>query len=196
MELMDFEKEMKRVLDTFGERFFPEERVKMIWSFSKDMESKNFKNVIDTIIAEWPINRPPVPADFMKQVEEEKKRFWNVPISEWKNDFVERPQDSIFSKEDIAEFFNVIRAIISGKVSKADQKKYVEMTMTSIFNSPNRPKCLDCDDEGVLFDEDKFIFKCRCPKGLLRKENFPLWNREPIKTLEEWIHRHRRIYSN
>lgn len=71
MHIDFFENQITRLKDSFGEKFFSEERKKMIWNWTKDLYQNELDKIVSYFISESKL--PPLPVNFKEAASKEKK---------------------------------------------------------------------------------------------------------------------------
>jgi hypothetical protein len=164
-------------VEAFGDKAFTAPRIDMIWNRIKDLDDKFINSVTDTFLASNKF--APLPAEFFELARIERAspyRDFDLPKTAKE---VHPIENSIFSKEDIAEMCNMIRKKIRGEISFKELEDYGKMIENIVKQKANG--CGECN-EGLLFAYDKrnkhssaIVFKCGCQLGMRRKENYTLW---------------------
>lgn len=65
MTYREFAEQLERLQNTFSDRAFPDERVKLIWDSVKNLDARDFKKIADVFIADS--RQPPMVSDFRAQ---------------------------------------------------------------------------------------------------------------------------------
>lgn len=116
----EFEPQVERLKATWPNSF-PDEKVKVIWLATKDHCLKWFERQVTAFIAGSA--KAPLPAEFIEAASLEDKRRYlgpsaNRPVL---------PERSVFKREEIDEFFSVMKDAMTGKVSRKDALEYANM---------------------------------------------------------------------
>jgi hypothetical protein len=103
---------------------FSAERIKIIWEAVKDLEESWFQKLVTDMIANS--RSAPLPVEFIDSAAAYKKKHMIscFPIS---SDQIHPANNSIFSPEEISEFFKVMRARLDKRVTSAECDVYCEM---------------------------------------------------------------------
>src|SRR3954462_10986965 len=91
MNLQEFDSQVNRLRDTFGDRSYPDERVKIIWREVQSLGRAWFERTIDRLIGEF--RKAPMLPDIRFLIAEERERHrqteklrdtvagWQVPVN-------------------------------------------------------------------------------------------------------------------
>jgi hypothetical protein len=152
---------------------FPDEKIKLIWTATYQLEISWFRKLVTDMIAN---NRQaPLPAEFITAANQRHKReyFDGIPTNAEK---IHPSKNSIFSKEDIAEIFGMIKKRMTGEISFKELEEYGKMIELAVKNKKDCALCV----EGVVFSEptqyaSPTVSKCTCRLGSGRQENWPTY---------------------
>lgn len=118
-----FNIQMERLLKTWPNSF-PDERIKLIWTSTKDQSAYWFERLVSKMIASHP--RAPLPTEFQEASQEQEKRGFQKdrPLNPINN--------SIFSKEDIKEMFQFLTDRMLGKYSHIEAMQYAQSIKSAL----------------------------------------------------------------
>ena len=77
LSLTFFVSEIERLKNTFDPKLFSDERKELIWGYVKMLTDDSFKDIVDTFLAERPSKNPPLPTDFEKAAQNERKKIFD-----------------------------------------------------------------------------------------------------------------------
>ena len=72
----EFRLQIDRMRNTWGEKPFPDERVKLLWQSVNQFSQGWFAGVVDLAIRS--LSQPPMPIWFSDHVAEERERLWKI----------------------------------------------------------------------------------------------------------------------
>lgn len=127
MEHHEFLKDMARLTDRFGTKRYPREVCQEIWNECAEHSSHWFSNLITRFISTKSIG--PLAIEFKQSSLSEKKR------KQAGNTSSSRPhpsETSVFSLEERAEMFEIMKRAANGIISREDALKYAEMVEASL----------------------------------------------------------------
>lgn len=87
MKMPEFQAQVQRLKNCFGERVYPSEREKVLWREVASQDDKWFERTCDHFIASRKLNDPPMPVDFAQALREERERTYE-------NDKAKRAHDA------------------------------------------------------------------------------------------------------
>lgn len=164
----EFTDQIKRLKDTWPSSF-PDEKVKVIWTSVYQHDNKWFSKTVTDMITN---NRQaPLPTEFMHAANlHERYELFRFPTA----NEIKPIEGSVFSKNDIAEIFSIMRKRLEGKITSRELEEYGKMIQSAV---DLKPRCLQCDD-GIVFEtKDEHsgpsVYKCSCYLGRKRLENWP-----------------------
>src|SRR3990172_3953910 len=102
-----YQKQISRLAEAFGDKHMTSEKARVLWESIKTMSDQWFSETVTKFIANSRYS--PLPLDFIEEMELYKKNNYmrmHLPNSAAE---IHPSKNSIFSKEDIAEMFNVMR---------------------------------------------------------------------------------------
>lgn len=76
MTFQEFQVQLQRLKNCFGDRVYPEERSKLIWREVSSQSVKWLETTTDFFIGSRKLNEPPLPSDFATVMREEREREW------------------------------------------------------------------------------------------------------------------------
>lgn len=76
MTQVEFDTQVKRLVDTYGEKAFPAERVRIMWGHVSGYDRDWFRRLCDKLIASC--RQAPVYADYAEDVNHERDRIWTA----------------------------------------------------------------------------------------------------------------------
>jgi hypothetical protein len=119
-----FDTQIERLKETFGDRFYSDSRKALIWSFVKDMTDNWLQSLVNKFLSS--AKNPPLPIEFQDAVRSEREKSQPGLRFPTLNE-IHPSENSIFSKEDIAEIFEMIRKRLRGEISCAQLEQYGRM---------------------------------------------------------------------
>lgn len=181
MEL--FSKQIARLVSTFGPRLYPDERVTTIWKAVNDLTDEWFEKTVTDFIAN---NRfGPLPAEFMTAADDERKNGFAKRFPLYGE--INPHEESIFSRDEIHEFFTALRAIQAKRLTPGQADEYAAMVQKLIWQKKSK-MCRICDESGVVLrfvQKAKCVYKCTCKAGLAREENWPTLQRNALPSRQQ-----------
>lgn len=75
-----FNSEMKRIYGVFGEKHYPHERIRSIWSHWRDLPDNGFIKLVSHFINTRKIGDAPLPQDFIDAAHRERKNQFNRDV--------------------------------------------------------------------------------------------------------------------
>lgn len=133
MNPQEFNNGINRLKNVFGDRFYPDERVKLFWKEVNQFDNYWWTNTIDYFIGN--AERPPLLPQFRDKISEERSRI----DSNKKRQHTEEAHvfmKSVFSDEDHTMMFKTIREISVGALPEAKVKSFISMVNNVIYK-PN-----------------------------------------------------------
>lgn len=82
MTFQEFQKQMDRIKNTFGDRTYPQERTKVLWSEVAKQTAGWMEKTVTGFIASRQLNNPPLPMDFSQALREQRDLDWERGKSE------------------------------------------------------------------------------------------------------------------
>ena len=124
-----FTQQMGKVTRVFGKEHYPEPRMKTIWIAVKDLSEEWFEKLVNSMITQ--LRQAPLPIEFMEAARKERRKgqdTWSL----MEQDEYKRRYQHIFTEEDRAEFFEVLRKLGTGEMSPAEGKQYAAVVQSTI----------------------------------------------------------------
>lgn len=84
MQSQEFNRELNRLKDCFGDKNYSDERVKILWSEVKDLTGDWFIRVINFFIGNQ--RQPPLIGEFREEIAKERDRQWKIKKTEHSQD--------------------------------------------------------------------------------------------------------------
>lgn len=136
------------------------------------MSDEWFEKIVSDFITN---NRvAPLPVDFLKVADEERKKYHVTRMPT--EDEIHPSENSVFTKDEIAEFFSVAKAVVRNGVPREQVDQYATMVKRMLVERKSKI-CWKCNDSGVVMAEVKntsYVYKCGfCEFGKSRPENWP-----------------------
>jgi len=108
----------------------------MIWNRLQDLDDDFMNKSTDTFLASFKF--PPLPADFFELARLERNspyRKFGIPTEP---EQIHPSENSIFSKEDIAEMFSMMKKRLNGEISYMELEQYGKMIQSAVDGSSRR----------------------------------------------------------
>lgn len=168
---MDFEfykNQIARLVQTFGEKSYPGERVSVLWEYVRSFDQNWFNETVSEFIANS--RQAPLVKEFRDAAEKknlaewEKKKRYESAISK----SFSPNEDSIFEPQDIRDMMKYLTARMDGKVSDEDWNAFQQyVTETASKSKQKRYKCFLCRDSGYTsqlreIDGQKYSYAIPC----------------------------------
>ncbi|CAK9250661.1 unnamed protein product [Sphagnum jensenii] len=118
------------------EKAFTAPRIDMIWNRLQDLDDDFMNKSTDTFLASFKF--PPLPADFFELARLERNspyRKFGIPTEP---EQIHPSENSIFSKEDIAEMFSMMKKRLNGEISYMELEQYGKMIQSAVDGSSRR----------------------------------------------------------
>lgn len=112
-----FDAQVSRILETYGERSFPRERAKLLWSEVQCLSNFWMIQIVDYFIGS--LRQSPLISDFRDQIARERERLWKTEKDQHREES-EAAMKSIYSGDDLSMICKTIRDRIQGRVSDRD----------------------------------------------------------------------------
>lgn len=144
MERGDWVEASIRLKEAFGEKRYPEIRVKIIWEKIKYADVKWLDRTVSHAVetmkdVDWP-----------KEVAIERERFFAHQKSIAAFDKFEKRESKVFSDAETKEFYSTLRGIVSGKVDPEYAKTYANTLREEMKKRGKKPNCIKCNDFKVI----------------------------------------------
>jgi hypothetical protein len=175
MTHQEFDHHMNRLKDCFGDRSYSDERTKRIWREVRDFDSNWFEKIVDRFIGQE--RQPPILPQFQEETSIERERLWKIEKEQHARDAKEFFQ-GMYQPDDVRTICQFIVKRITGGVSDEDYANFVKhLKETADAISKHSLNCKECEDSGLVFTDQNYVYRCYCPQGRKRQENYPIWNR-------------------
>lgn len=118
---------------TFGENKYNDARVSIIWNDVKDLSDYWLKRIVDQAVKNYK------DIQWGEEISKERERVWDNQKKEpfapkqWNN------SHSIFSKEEIAQHFQVMRDAATGKIAPQQARQYASVLREALKTSGIEP---------------------------------------------------------
>lgn len=138
MNGQEFGKEIERIKRTFGDKYYPQDRIDLIWLGVKDFSAHWFKYFIDQLISTS--RQAPMVVDFIEAAKAERERMWRDSKSREAFSFDKWLTN--FSREDEVMFSQTIIKRLRGEINDADGDNFQRMLDELAQNEKqqNKPK--------------------------------------------------------
>jgi len=173
MKVELFDKEMIRIKDVYGPRFYPAERIRVLW---KEFEAYNYEKFVEIIDHLIGYNKfPPMLEDFLTLKAKNREQAWEKEKRESARD-----AQRIFNQQETQDIFGAMGKLLTlGEPNKWDK------FLKKLGEAPLAIACKWCEDSGLVYaineNEPKGLnatcFICFCKAGKNRPEAFPTWGR-------------------
>jgi hypothetical protein len=180
----EFDQQVNRLKDCFGDRNYSDERMKVIWKEVGTLSSYWLSSVIDQFIGEC--RQAPLMPEFREQIAKERERLHriekDVHAEEAKEFF-----DGIYMPEDKKTICQYIRKRLRGEVSDADFEvfiKHLNHAGKGVSHKISQIGCRDCDGSGLVFHRNEenyeFVYRCYCSQGQKQAKSYAVWPRNGL----------------
>jgi len=170
MNQVEFDNQINRLRDCFGDRAYSDERAKLIWNSCQSFDTQWFRRLVDGMISTE--KHAPLPAAFYDAASQERERLYLLEKEQQKNDA--QNFYSSYGAEDLAGLCREIKRRASGGMSDQDFSSFVKLLQTSPAYERH---CKLCEGEGYVFikqDGFEYAYHCRCKEGSLKPKAIPL----------------------
>jgi hypothetical protein len=176
MNIQEFDLQVNRLKDCFGDRSYSDERVKVIWKEVKDLNGKWFSRVVDRFIGEE--RQAPLMPQFREEIAIERERLWKIEKEVHAKDAKEFFR-SVYHPDDERMICQKIVERITGKMSNDDFTQFIKLLEETPRAAKVIPmvKCQECGDSGLVVDRKNYAYRCYCAQGLKRQEKYPIYQR-------------------
>lgn len=157
---------ISRLRECFGEKAYAKERCALIWTEVKNLQDRDLISVVDDLIADSRF--APTRKDFRQVISE--RRF--ATYQQEKKEHLHAPRVTF---ENAVDGLRVVGKILEGAFTTEQIKSFAQSMHSK------QVACRSCDGSGYIhaynknFKSSAFVFKCICPAGKDRDENFPVW---------------------
>ena len=121
--------QMAKLSRVFGDKHYSAERVKTIWNSVHNLSDQWFENLVNSMIVTQ--RQPPLPIEFMEAAKRERRktqdRWEQMDSDKWR-----KQNHNIFTDEERAEFFSVIRKILNKEMTVEDGCSYAAIVQKTI----------------------------------------------------------------
>lgn len=183
MDRGSFQGQMRRLVGTFGERNYPQERVEIIWKAFQHATDREFEDVVTECVANH--RHAPVVQDLSDVYTEVRKRHAEAARLDSEKTVGTGGALGVLSYAGRAaenkEFTGACMKLIADWTSRKitfpqflEGCKYLDDCAERIME---RPACRKCSGYGVTFfvrDGYSFAARCDCPAGDRQPSEFPL----------------------
>lgn len=178
----DFQVQIKRLIETYGDKAFPSERIKLVWSEGHAYPIAAFKQICDKFIGE--MRFAPTVKDFRlaysdvreKQNANQKTKHEREAKEFWQNTL---PDD------DVRMIMGTIKKRMTGTIKDNDWRQFMEVMKTMA----DKVDACPCQQTGVVkLTNNKlggiFRYKCNCERGRSIYESIPQFHRDLLRDYE------------
>lgn len=162
MKPEEFNKEMAKLVSVFGEKFYPSERIAVIYRIVSDLSCEWFSKTISQFIGN--LERPPLAEKFQEESTLEREKIYSKKKEEYRRD-AQDTYSSKFHPDEIAILFQTMITRIRGGVSDEHWESFKKQLTHAMGY---RPRCTQCEDEGYIFkqlDISTYVYRCGCQRG-------------------------------
>ena len=179
------QEDFSRMVGTWGERYFPQERAKLILKELSMLKEDHREWVVDDLIGN--MRHAPTVADVRSKVSEFRIKRYERAKTKQSNEAKEFFSKQIIPIEDRMNILDTIKKRISGQIGDAEYKVLTD-TLGDIAKENLDGKCRKCEGEGIIWAfheqyETAYAFKCTCPSGS-DFESYPVWKAQREYILE------------
>lgn len=164
MDLSNFNTQVIRLKNVYGDKFFSEERTRLLWNEVCSFDSKWFQTIVDEAIST--LAMAPMVKFFSERAAEERGRLYKIKKSNEEKSTKEFMTQ--FSGEDLKMICETIKHRIHGRLPDEHFKSF-----QLLMNPPSHTLCQLCENSGVMF-QDNTAYKCRCHYGRNNPRNYPM----------------------
>lgn len=178
MNKNSFQQQISRLVETFGANHYKPERINLIWGEIQDLSDWWMAKTMDRFIGE--LRQPPLMVEFREEISKERERLWKIEKAKNEKDAKDF-YSGTYAPEDKKTICQMISKRLQGKVSDAEYATFIEHLEHAAKNPSekiNHVACRDCDDRGIVWDKENYVFKCYCAQGSKRQEKYPIYSRQ------------------
>lgn len=125
MDLNHFSNELDRLSNTFGERAYGDERVKIIWREVQEFSNEWLTRIVDEFIGSHRL--APLMPEFREHISRERERLY--AIDKRKNAIeAESFMRETFNPEIATFYIGEMKRMLSGKMSALDKGAFLKLT--------------------------------------------------------------------
>lgn len=144
MNPVNFQTEIQRLINVYGQKAYPRERTELIWQEVQQLSDRWFSWLIGHLIGDN--ERPPMVTVFREHSSREREKSHEKQKAVQKKE-AEEFMKTIYSQEDRATILGQIRLRLNGNMPDQDFKNFLSMVSKSeIF------RCNRCQDTKVYHD--------------------------------------------
>jgi hypothetical protein len=123
MNMAEFDTQISRLKNTFGDRAYPDERLKLIWREVREFSSGWFEKLVDRLICDSRL--PPLLPEFRNEISRERERLWDLQKKQHTQDAKDFYSGK-FQPEDAKTICQYIIKRAQGSVSDQDYANFVK----------------------------------------------------------------------
>lgn len=147
MNTDQFQHQVVRLQDVYGEKTYGKERVKLIWETVRNLDLRFFESVVSHIIKTS--RTPPLIPEITEAIIQVRRHQSEVQKKAGFAKQVEPLSDSAFSPDDVKMMFRVVKGKLEGKVSAEEWQGFHEWVLTVVaLSKQKRYRCNRCFDSG------------------------------------------------
>lgn len=173
MEMDQFQKQLKRLVDTYGAQAYGTERTTLIWRDVQSFSNEWLTWTVDRFLGSCRI--APLPSEFSEAASQERERVWNEEKA--KNERQAKDFFRQFPPAFTQTIFKTIHMRLSSELSDPDFKAFLSTLDHSTLKTF---LCPDCEDSGAVLDANNYAWKCHCAAGRARREAWPVYRKSHI----------------
>lgn len=129
MTEIEFDSQIERLRSAWPTSF-PVEKVKLIWDKTKDLSNKFMRDSTEYFLANNKAS--PLPVDFIELARIERKSGYSNGGFPTRSSQIHPSENSIFSKEDIAEMFMMMRKRLNGEITYEELEQYGKVIQAAV----------------------------------------------------------------
>jgi hypothetical protein len=123
--------------------------------------------------------QPPLMGELSEEIGEERERLYKIQKRQQERDAKDF-YSGMYQPDDVKTMCQYMVKRITGGVSDEDFEQFVKH-LNYAAKKPNPTGvsgCHDCDNTGLVFAPGNCVYRCYCPRGRQRQENYPIYSRE------------------
>lgn len=189
MHQHEFDTQMARLKDTFGDSKYGEERTELIWVEVKNFTEDWFRAVVSELIGSSAF-APLLPA-FREHCSKERERLRGIDRQRESNDAREFWSLHSFPTDEVKLIFDMTRAQMRGEIDDVKWESFQSQLKNIGMSGPNAPKCKRCEDDGLVWSEYVHdgkpysqVHRCRCHAGAKQTQSIPQENYMSYRTTQ------------
>lgn len=121
MKSEQFDMQVNRLKDVYGDKAFPDQRIKIIWREVQDFDASWFTRVVDGLIGSE--RYAPLMDKFAEAASKERERIYSIEKTTHTRE-AEHAMKSIYSGEDIKTICQVIQKRMKGQISDVEFESF------------------------------------------------------------------------